>query len=120
MLFNGVVIGGVTYRSIGKGVYNDAAATLTSPATTLKVNPGAVSPVSKGNPEKRRTLSWVVTKEFAIASPSEGQPSRQKTQIIVTVMSGIDVPDSDINTQVDQAAAIPDSGRLVPMILGAS
>lgn len=120
MLLHGVTIDTVTLRQIGRGMYNDQAATLTSPAFTIKVNPGTVSPVSKGNPERRRNFSWVLTQEFDITEPSDNQPARQKAQVVLTVISGIDVTDNALGSLIDRAALVPDSGRLTPIILGAS
>lgn len=119
-LLEGITLGTDAYVTIGRGIYAAETAGLNDPTHSIKINPGTTSKVSKNSLERRRSCSWIVTREFDVASPSQDQPARQRVQVAVTVLAGLDLDELQINEAVDISALVPDSDRLLRIMQGNS
>lgn len=115
--FNGLVLNTVTYLATGPGEYTDNSVTLGAPTRRFKINPGRiVSP--KDAAESYRQCGWTFNREFD--KTVSGVTVRENLLVTLTVRSGLHLTDAEISAIIDDAAALPDSGRLTQILLGAS
>lgn len=117
-ILDGILISGTTYQKLDRGFYIDTAATVGGTSDTIRITPGSLRSPANGEPYMSTT--FVVTREFDIATPSEGSSSRQKVTVRLEIKSGLDVSLTDIQSAIDAVSEIPDSNRLTPILLGAA
>lgn len=116
--FNGLTLNTVTYISTGFGEYTDNTVTLGAPTRRFKINPGRVVKPKDTTQPSYRQCGWTFNREFD--KTVNGETVREPLLVTLSVRAGLDITDAEINAIIDDIAALPDSGRLTQILLGAS
>lgn len=110
--FNGTIINAKTYQETGSGRYTDSTVTLTSPANEFRITPG------KLDKSGQRICTWTFIREFDVTAG--GILTRERAVASMNLRAGVNIAVVDLQQLIDDTAVVPDSDRLIRILLGAS